>query len=295
MEASNAPRVPSTSDEQKLETQSVLNDFKQSKLETDARKNWDKFYMRNEDGFFKDRNWGERELRTFDLDLDQVCSLDNHERRVCRSSCGSSKRVAASATPSSPCWPISRTGWPSLVTSRLGRSRCWKRERPRKSESCRRPSSISPSLHRRSPQSRHVLPVPDIPSLFQLCTLIFVLSSVHPSKHADVIRHLAHVLLPDASLIVRDYGLFDHAMIRFAHKLHERFYARQDGTRAYFFDLGVHLPSLQLLLFSALRRIAIAVRERGVRDDQMRVPPRENNESPERTVGRSRLYSRAFP
>ena len=41
-------------------------------------------------------------------------------------------------------------------------------------------------------------------------------------------------------LLFRDYGLYDHAMFRFArqrqHKLAENFYVRQDGTRAYFFS-----------------------------------------------------------
>lgn len=46
---------------------------------------------------------------------------------------------------------------------------------------------------------------------------------------------------PGAFLLFRDYGLYDHAMFRFArqrqHKLSEHFYVRQDGTRAYFFSL----------------------------------------------------------
>jgi len=41
-------------------------------------------------------------------------------------------------------------------------------------------------------------------------------------------------------IIFRDYGLYDHAMIRFGpgHKLDDRLYVRQDGTRSYFFTCG---------------------------------------------------------
>lgn len=39
-----------------------LSEFKQNKLETEARKNWDLFYKRNKTNFFKDRHWTTREF-----------------------------------------------------------------------------------------------------------------------------------------------------------------------------------------------------------------------------------------
>lgn len=40
----------------------LVSDFKQTKLEREAQKNWDLFYKRNTTNFFKDRHWTTREF-----------------------------------------------------------------------------------------------------------------------------------------------------------------------------------------------------------------------------------------
>lgn len=73
-----------------------------------------------------------------------------------------------------------------------------------------------------------------------LVTLLFVLSAISPDKMAAVVSNLHSVLRPGGQVLLRDYGLFDHAMLRFGrgHKIQEQFYVRQDGTRAYYFSQG---------------------------------------------------------
>ena len=50
-------------------------------------------------------------------------------------------------------------------------------------------------------------------------------------------------------MLIRDYGLYDHAMLRFApgHKLTDNFYVRQDGTRAYYFSQGKIFNSISYI------------------------------------------------
>ncbi|KAI6238068.1 hypothetical protein M3Y99_00734100 [Aphelenchoides fujianensis] len=56
-------------------------------------------------------------------------------------------------------------------------------------------------------------------------------------KHALAVRNLAAFVRPGGSVFVRDYGALDYAMVRFGWKakIADRFYARQDSTRAFYF------------------------------------------------------------
>ncbi|WAR00683.1 METL6-like protein [Mya arenaria] len=74
-------------------------------------------------------------------------------------------------------------------------------------------------------------------SSVDVATMIFVLSAIHPDKMLAALKNVAKVLKPGGCLLFRDYGLYDHAMLRFSpgHKLADNFYVRQDGTRAYYF------------------------------------------------------------
>eukprot|EP00117_Sycon_ciliatum_P035452 scpid39488/ scgid3731/ Methyltransferase-like protein 6 len=72
-----------------------------------------------------------------------------------------------------------------------------------------------------------------------IATLIFVLSAMELDSMVIALKKILQVLKPGGLCLLRDYGLYDHAMLRFApgHKLEENFYVRQDGTRAYYFSL----------------------------------------------------------
>ncbi|GAB6025524.1 hypothetical protein CHUAL_011256 [Chamberlinius hualienensis] len=70
-------------------------------------------------------------------------------------------------------------------------------------------------------------------------SLIFVLSALHPGTFIQALKNINYkILKPGGTLLFRDYGIYDVAMLRFkpGHKLMENFYVRQDGTRAYYFS-----------------------------------------------------------
>lgn len=75
--ASVEQRVLSQDEQDKLKKQdeTIATEFKRMKLETDAQKNWDLFYKRNETRFFRDRHWTIREF-------EQLVEIDGSSKKI---------------------------------------------------------------------------------------------------------------------------------------------------------------------------------------------------------------------
>ncbi len=214
---------------QKLESDKyTVSEFKHNRLELEAKKNWDLFYRRNKAKFFKDRYWTFREFDELNPDFDHAKSDNTNTsqiKSILEIGCGvgnfvyplikQNKEIYAYACDFSHDAIKLLKENTDYDESRLQGFVC----------DATKKNSLAESL----PNGVKV----------DCVTLIFVLSAIHPNKMRIVCENIAQVLKPGGMILVRDYGLYDHSMIRFqpGHKLDEKFYFRQDGTRTFFFSL----------------------------------------------------------
>uniref|UniRef100_A0A1I8BS88 tRNA N(3)-methylcytidine methyltransferase n=1 Tax=Meloidogyne hapla TaxID=6305 RepID=A0A1I8BS88_MELHA len=185
------------------------------KLEKDAQKNWDRFYKRNSSNFFKDRNWTKKEIELLCGDV----SL-NENLLFLDAGCGCGNTIFP-LTKSFPQWSFYGVDFSKNAISLLEK----------------RAEELDVSVQVRvfdlTSENIQELNLPQM----DIISLVFVLSTISKEGQKNVIKNIKKILKPGGSVIVRDYGAFDHAMTRFGRnsKIDERFYVRQDGTRAYYF------------------------------------------------------------
>lgn len=211
----------------KLEEQNkrMVPEFKANKLEIDAQRHWDLFYKRNETRFFKDRHWTTREFQ--ELLADSQNSEPGERRTLLEVGCGVGNLV----------FPLleeqikeESTGFYFYACDFSPRAVDFVHSNPLYDEKHIKAFQCDITTQQ---VHEHI----DTGSL-DVCTMIFVLSAIHPDKFKDVVQNLWKVLKPGGLLLFRDYGLYDMAQLRFkpGHKIAENLYMRQDGTRSYYFS-----------------------------------------------------------
>lgn len=211
-----------TEDERsKLERQNrLVPQFLATKLELDAKKNWDLFYKRNDTRFFKDRHWTVREFSEL-----SECSANDKSKVLLEVGCGVGNFV----------FPLIEENL-NLFIYACDFS-------PRAIQFVK-----SNALYDETKIKAFQVDI-TTDEIFQylqyesvdIVTLVFVLSAIHPDNFLQTLRSLCKLLKPGGILLFRDYGLYDMAQLRFkaGNKIAENFYMRQDGTRSYYFSVEV--------------------------------------------------------
>uniref|UniRef100_A0A3P9MG07 tRNA N(3)-cytidine methyltransferase n=1 Tax=Oryzias latipes TaxID=8090 RepID=A0A3P9MG07_ORYLA len=209
-----------------LKTERVLvSEFKQIKLEKEAQKNWDLFYKRNTTNFFKDRHWTTREFE----DLKECREFESQKLVLLEAGCGVGNCL----------FPLLEDDLNIFVYACDFSPRAVEFVKQNPLYCSERCCAFQCDLTKDDLTGN----VPE--GSVDVVTLIFVLSAVHPEKMKLALENINKVLKPGGIVLFRDYGLYDHAMLRFkaGSKLGENFYVRQDGTRSYFFSKE-HLAQL---------------------------------------------------
>ncbi|XP_044065432.1 tRNA N(3)-methylcytidine methyltransferase METTL6 isoform X2 [Siniperca chuatsi] len=196
----------------------LVSDFKQMKLEKEAQKNWDLFYKRNTTNFFKDRHWTTREFE----ELKACREFETQRLVLLEAGCGVGNCI----------FPLLEDDLNIFVYACDFSPRAVEFVKQNPLYSPERCCAFQCDLTK--DDLRENVPEGSV----DVVTLIFVLSAIHPDKMKLALQNISKVLKPGGIVLFRDYGLHDHAMLRFkaGSKLGENFYVRQDCTRSYFFS-----------------------------------------------------------
>ncbi|KAL2917331.1 hypothetical protein HK105_202995 [Polyrhizophydium stewartii] len=196
----------------------ALSEFKRTKLEADAARNWDIFYKNNTTNFFKDRHWTHREF----VELRETGDALPRSRKLLEIGCGVGNFV----------FPLLQTNKELFIYACDFSPRAveFVKASPDYDEACCKAfvNDITADA-----LADHI-PAESL----DLVSAIYVLSALPPHKMQRAVENIRSVLRPGGVVLFRDYGLYDAAQLRFKaeNRIDDRFYARHDGTFSYYFS-----------------------------------------------------------
>ncbi|KAI3381836.1 hypothetical protein SNEBB_004051 [Seison nebaliae] len=206
----------------KLNQPVTVSEFRINKIKKEIGRNWDLFYKRNEDRFFKNRYWTKEEFDFEGIFL----QFSNETISIFEAGCGVGncllpllnfvdKPVNWFACDISP-----------RAVDILKKNKDFHKDKCVAFVGDLRDEEILLKFIR--PQSIHLI------------TLIFVLSALPKEEHLKILKNCLNLLKKDGGrLFIRDYAEFDETHYKFnpeTNKLEDNFYRRQDDTCVYFFN-----------------------------------------------------------
>ncbi|CAO3593211.1 unnamed protein product [Absidia cylindrospora] len=192
-----------------------------NKYKKEAAKNWDIFYKRHTTKFFKDCHWTDREFKELAYQEGGV----DQQKKCLEIGCGVGNFVFPVLADNSnlfiyACDFSKRAVEMVKGNEQYDENRCH-------AFVC--DITVDPLTEN----------VPG--NSLDLVSAIFVLSAIPPEKLHLAIQNIFKVLKSGGQVLLRDYGLYDEAQVKFSatldKKLDQNLYVRQDGTMSYFFSL----------------------------------------------------------
>uniref|UniRef100_A0AAG5DFN5 tRNA N(3)-methylcytidine methyltransferase n=1 Tax=Anopheles atroparvus TaxID=41427 RepID=A0AAG5DFN5_ANOAO len=211
------------------------------RLATEADKNWDRFYGIHQNRFFKDRHW----LFTEFPELAPFKNTSDVPERVLPDG-GTVRHVEATSAANQPrtifeigCG-VGNTVFPILKYSHEDNLMVYA------SDFSQQAIDILRQNPEYDPQRCQAFvldataenwEVPFAENSIDIVVLIFVLSAIDPDRMQHIANQIARYLKPGGLVLLRDYGRYDLAQLRFkpGKCVKDNFYVRGDGTLVYFF------------------------------------------------------------
>lgn len=260
------PEVEASISELLSQNRRSATTFTVSKHSNEAAKNWDKFYKKHQDKFFKDRHWTSREFgsqfkTTPNASASGVEEDREEETRMVSDDVASSAAGADGVLLEVGCG-VGNMLYPLLEANERLRVHCCdfshRAVEMVKADARYDPARINAFVFDLTssspPLSSFLHPAPPSPYASwpppSTISLIFVLSAIPPHLHLAVLSNLASLLQPNGGHIVfRDYAYGDLSQVRYHTKKdaawaepsllsddpQHNWYRRGDNTFNYFF------------------------------------------------------------
>ncbi|KZT25367.1 methyltransferase [Neolentinus lepideus HHB14362 ss-1] len=187
-------------------------------------RHWDNFYKSNESNFFKNRKW----LHTEFPELVEATKPEAGPVTIVEIGCGAGNAVFPLLTSNqNPQLSLRAHDYSSHAVKLVQHN----------------PLYLDPPVGSITASKWDLtsedLPEGTEPGSVDIAILVFVLSALHPEEWGRAVANIHKMLKPGGLLLLRDYGRYDLAQLRFRSNrlLEENLYIRGDKTRVYFFEI----------------------------------------------------------
>ena len=220
-------------EERKIQAEQIIRDqgaeltpFWQSKYKKEAGKFWHEFYKRNTDHFYKDRHYLHLEFPELLEKHDKDITYENRIQLL-EVGCGVGNAVV-------PLLALNKNLYVNCIDFARSAINILRQHHVVTEYPGRLIANVCDVVN-------DDIPLPnEVQSNLDMILCLFVISAISFELQKQVFQKLANQLKIGGKLLFRDYGRYDEAQLRFkkGSKVQDNLYVRNDGTLAFYFELG---------------------------------------------------------